>query len=104
MKYFGDVNCADAEKIPIPVNEMCFYCGELIELNDSGVAVPHIGLEGTSIKYRHIECFARNTFGSYGHLTKQCSCYGGNLEDPPSLSKRKAAKLAFITAKYLENK
>jgi hypothetical protein len=44
----------------------------------------------------HYECGARAAVGSVGHLLGTCSCKGGTYEDPPGLSKREAAKLAFM--------
>jgi len=42
----------------------------------------------------HLECRLRTIVGSASHLLKKCSCYGGQWEDPPELSKREAARLA----------
>lgn len=94
MKYFGNYAFEPGEEIPVPVGEKCLRCGEDIAVTDSGVEMPHIATTGSSIKYLHHECHLRQILGSYGHLTKQCSCYGGNLEDPPDVSKREAAKMA----------
>jgi hypothetical protein len=36
----------------------------------------------------------RQLVGSISHQLKKCSCYGGDWEDPPELTKREAARLA----------
>jgi hypothetical protein len=43
----------------------------------------------------HEECFMRQIVGSVGHQTRRCSCYGGDYDDPPGMSKREAAKVAY---------
>jgi hypothetical protein len=42
----------------------------------------------------HRECHLRQVTGSVGHQLRQCSCYGGDREDPPELSVRDAARAA----------
>lgn len=44
----------------------------------------------------HYECGLRAVLGSLGHQRKRCSCYGGNEEDPPGLTRRQAAMAATL--------
>lgn len=64
---------------------MCQHCNEIIEGK-------------TSIRGLHNECAVRLTVGSVAHQTKTCSCYGGDSEDDPTLSKREAALAAYRLA------
>ncbi len=43
----------------------------------------------------HLECIFRAVGGSVGHISKQCSCYGGTAGDPEGMTVRQAAKAAF---------
>ena len=43
----------------------------------------------------HRECLIRMVAGSAAHQLHECSCYGGDREDPPGLSRRQAARLAL---------
>jgi hypothetical protein len=43
----------------------------------------------------HLECVIRAVMGSAAHILGECSCYGGTRHDPPGVSPREAAKLAF---------
>ena len=49
----------------------------------------------------HYECRLRAVMGSAAHLLKECSCYGGDREDPPGMTRREAAKLAAETLRLL---
>jgi hypothetical protein len=49
----------------------------------------------------HHECLIRAVVGSVGHQLRRCSCYGGDEEDPPGLTKREAARLAAETHEQL---
>lgn len=59
---------------------------------------PVIGSEGTSTRLIHWECAARMTVGSVGHQRGECACYGGAAEDPPGMTKREGARVAFMLA------
>jgi hypothetical protein len=52
--------------------------------------------DGKPIDY-HEECAIRMLVGSAAHQLQECSCFvkGGSRHDPPGVSKRAAAKLAF---------
>lgn len=73
----------------------CGWCKEPIMPGDRGTVQPflHRGTDPTAY-YQHLECMLRQTFGSVGHQRRQCHCYGGELEDPPELSVRQAARAA----------
>lgn len=106
MKWFGAKHDAPAwdyaEPVATPVGEKCKWCGEPILEGEAGVCFPQVYIVVGGIELRewlayHLECHLRQVLGSYGHLTKQCSCHGGSLEDPPELSRRQAALLAYLT-------
>ena len=97
MKYFGDRAdwdsnyFAESDRIPTPVGVLCNWCGESIVEGDAGIMMPLITEIGTLDIYRHKECYLRGVFGSVGHQQRQCSCYGGTIEDPPELTRRESA-------------
>lgn len=64
----------------------CEYCTEEIKPG-----------ENSPIKRMHRECAIRAVMGSAAHQLKECTCYGGDREDPPGMSLRGAAKLAAQT-------
>ena len=45
----------------------------------------------------HRECLIRAVAGSAAHQFRECSCFGGDREDPPGMTLRQAAKLAYET-------
>jgi len=66
---------------------ICPLCEESIKPGEA--RAPWIG---TNV---HLECGARSVIGSVGHQMKWCSCFGGDKEDPPGMTKRQAAIAAF---------
>jgi hypothetical protein len=99
-KYFGEPTL-HGTKISTPVGLKCIWCKETFVEKDNGVAIPHISdsnennefiLDGCGLY--HENCFKRTIIGSVGHQRKQCNCYGGNLEDPESMTLREAATAA----------
>lgn len=62
----------------------CEHCGEPILEGETGPAMPQF----------HRECSARLLLGSLAHALRMCGCYvpGSTLNDPPHVSKRKAAQ------------
>jgi hypothetical protein len=64
---------------------LCAWCDEPILPGDR-----------TSMGGVHYECGLRSIIGSVGHQKKCCSCYGGNEEDPPGLTRRQAATAAAL--------
>ena len=72
-----------------PEIRICTWCGEMIEpdaLRDPLFIVP-----------MHAECGVRMIMGSIAHIEGRCSCVDPNNHetDPPELTRREAAKLAF---------
>lgn len=63
----------------------CFYCGEPI-LDGERIVL------GDALS--HTECTLRCVIGSVGHLRRECSCYGGDADDPAGMTKREAAQAA----------
>ncbi len=91
LQWFGpnwgaQVN-TDCPECPVPLGEKCIYCEEGFEATDPGVRT----CDGSPF---HRDCFTRTIVGSLGHLQGTCSCYGGNTEDPPGVSRREAARQA----------
>lgn len=100
--YFGDHpwNHNPPPKIHAPVGLRCQWCDEQIGPGDCGT----VSLMGMSADpdplivvsvATHIECAARQVFGSVGHQLKQCPCHGGTYGDPQGLSVREAARAAW---------
>lgn len=74
----------------------CQWCKEEI-LPDEESLIDEVLPSGEVVKKPlpfHRECQFRVCCGSAGHIKKACSCYGGNEEDPPGVSKREAARAA----------
>lgn len=75
---------------------LCQWCDEpvtLLELRQSA----DLNLSGQAT---HHECSLRSVIGSVGHQKRLCSCYGGDQEDPPGLTRREAARAA---AEYFDS-
>jgi hypothetical protein len=69
---------------------ICAYCGDPIR--------PGEDFERWAAEQRvHKECAIRAIIGSAAHQLHECSCYGGTREDPPGMTTRQAAVLAFET-------
>jgi hypothetical protein len=51
----------------------------------------------------HFPCLFRAVSGSVGHQNKRCSCFGGNEDDPPGITKRQAAEAALARYKELNH-
>ncbi len=75
--------CHAMPHVPTPVGENCLHCEEPIKEGDEGEIMPPRPV--------HRECLLRMVIGSVGHQQGRCSCYGGNEEDPPGMTKRQAA-------------
>lgn len=89
MMAFGPKHASDAlETCEVPVGRQCIWCEEKFVEGDKGF----LDAGGTPL---HRECFFRSLFGSVGHQKKTCSCYGGEEDDPPGMSKRQAALAAL---------
>ena len=103
MEYFGKnwgaPVCEDCEHVNTPVGKICLYCGEPIVESDRGLLLPQ-GCISDEVRDPvncpiHLECMIRSAVGSLGHLRRTCSCFGGEEEDPPNMTKRQAAIAAF---------
>lgn len=71
----------------------CLYCSEPITSDE-----PVQDIRNGSL---HKECYIRMVLGSAAHQLRECACYGGEREDPPNVSPRDAARLAYDTFKTL---
>ena len=89
MKAFGDQCNPHLTRAPTPVGAICNHCDETIKEGDSGIWLNNDTLP------LHLECFMRSVVGSAGHLMGRCSCFGGDEDDPPGLTRREAAKAAM---------
>lgn len=76
---------------------LCHHCGEDFAPSEYGIITYCIEMDGAWASIaRHRECELRQVLGSLGHLLHQCSCYGGDQEDPPGLSVRDAARAVAV--------
>lgn len=96
MLVFGPKTWGPDQKLTAtPVGRACFSCEELVAEGDSGVMMPLVQPDGKAVMAaQHRECFLRRIVGSVGHQQGTCSCYGGQEEDPPEMTKRQAALAA----------
>jgi hypothetical protein len=69
----------------------CVYCGECCHETDPDT---HVLLTDCR-RILHYACHVRLTAGSIGHQTGRCPCFGGDEEDPPGISIRQAALIAW---------
>lgn len=72
---------------------MCAWCDEPVSVDEYEDGP----LRDLPLANFHLECNVRAVVGSAAHQLHECHCYGGTREDPPGMSKRDAAKLAFET-------
>ena len=73
----------------------CTHCGEAFD-EQGGVVIPTLGRADRPAPF-HDECFTRMLVGGVNHQRKLCDCCGGTEgPDPPSLSKREAARVAAM--------
>jgi hypothetical protein len=80
MKWFGEpwpsaelrasVCEDDKDHVPLPANEKCAMCGNVLEPDAQGVVIPHMeasdimpGMFITEIRYIHIDCMMRSILG-----------------------------------------
>jgi hypothetical protein len=69
----------------------CAFCNEPI------LPEEHKPLEAWTQRDMHNECLVRAVAGSAAHQLGECSCFGGSREDPPGMTIRQAALLAYET-------
>lgn len=94
MKIFGMVD-DEHEVVETPFGEPCLYCDEPIEADDTGFVTPMVNALSHVVEAAyHRSCFLVTFVGSVGHQTGKCSCFGGDFDDPPGMSKREAAQEA----------
>lgn len=62
---------------------LCTHCNEPMEMVDDVTL--------------HTECRIRLVMGSAAHQLGECTCCGGTRADPPGVSRREAARLAYET-------
>jgi len=72
-----------------PEIRICTWCEEPIEHNET--------IDPFFITPMHPECGVRAIMGSIAHIEGRCSCVDpdNHETDPPELTRREAAKLAF---------
>ena len=103
MKWFGTAPfspaCESVPRVAVPVGQLCAWCDEPITSADDGYVIPHLDADSTVTERPfHVECNIRQVVGSVGHQLKLCTCYGGEYEDAPMMTKREAAKAAYDQA------
>ncbi len=80
------------EQVPCPAGESCRHCDEMFLEGDQGVVIdPDAPF--------HLPCLMRTIMGSVGHQIGKCNCVvkdGTAFEDPPELTLRQAAEIAFV--------
>ena len=66
----------------------CLWCNELLADNERHPLV----------RTMHKECAVRSVVGSIAHIEGRCRCYcpGSEEDDPPELSRREAARVAYV--------
>jgi hypothetical protein len=79
----------------------CMHCGEPLLPDEAVPAESRVLPAGAGVNY-HRECLVRMVAGSAAHQLRECTCFGGTREDPPGMTARQAAILAFDTFGMLE--
>jgi|GEM_PF-2644472 len=74
----------------------CMFCEEPI--------LPGEEVGPLSRGQAHLECEVRNVVGSAAHQLGECSCFGGDRHDPPGMSRRDCARLAYEAFRLLRQK
>lgn len=73
--------------------DICPYCDETIEAGDQ---------RADTVQSFHQECLIRAVAGSAAHQLGECSCCGGTRSDPPGMSVRDSARLAYEAFQMLQ--
>lgn len=85
-----------APAIPTPTGMICDACGESFLDGEQGCIMPGVNKDNELFTAAwHRECFMRTITGSAAHQLGKCSCYGGDGEDDPKLTKREQARAAM---------
>lgn len=75
----------------------CRYCDEDVLPGEPYAHLPNA-------QDIHKECLVRMAVGSAAHQLGECTCHGGEREDPPHLTRRQSARLAYDTFLILRGK
>lgn len=54
---WGAPVCGDSAHLPTPVGEECLHCCKVFVDGDQGLTVPHVAVEGVTLRSIHIKCF-----------------------------------------------
>jgi len=100
LRVFGVDKHPHLEVVSAPIGESCSWCDEPIAEGEFGFIMDEITQDEARDSFWHQECLLRNILGSVAHQRKECSCYGGEGEDDPNLTKREAAKAAAFVATH----
>lgn len=77
----------------------CQWCDEPVTAHERS----HGATVNSSGQAVHYECGLRSAVGSVGHQRRLCSCYGGDQEDPPGMTRREAARAALLYFEFGTN-
>lgn len=80
--------------------DVCAYCKEPFSVHDADW--PRHRMNPYTEQHMHPMCLMRSVWGSVGHQRGLCSCFGGDVEDPPELTLRQAAMAAFFEHRLTE--
>jgi hypothetical protein len=74
----------------------CTYCDEPVYAGEQSTAFPSQAM--------HTPCAFRMAVGSVAHVLRRCHCFqpGSQLNDPPGLTKRQAARAALDLFQQIE--
>jgi hypothetical protein len=102
VRWFGSkpfaIICQSIPRAAVPTGEICGWCSEPINPEDAGFILPYLSREAVSLLPWHDDCHIRALVGGSNHQLRRCGCFGGDVpSDPPSLTKREAARSARIT-------
>ena len=82
---------ATTKQMPVPVHEECPHCGDRFTAEDCGLTMPRARAVSLPM---HLVCYIRIVAG--GANQQRRLCYRpGMTPDPPGLTRREAAELAF---------
>lgn len=94
-RYFGPAAWGSKPFMATPVGLICSHCSGPFTRHDYGMT-SYCALEsGLCCTAMHRECMFRLVVGSVGHQLELCYCHGGDMEDPPGISLREAARMAL---------
>jgi hypothetical protein len=91
--YTDDGQVMPEMRKPFPEGEACYFCEELFQPGDSGMARPYFGTSVAEVRHIHKECGLAEALGSIRNLRVHCSCNGAELGKP--LTRRQDALLVW---------